>query len=338
MTPSTPHWSVMITSYNRPYVVEALRSVLAQDPGPEKMHIEVVDDHSTALDIESLIHQEVPQANDRVAFHRNDHNLGIYENWNNCIQRAKGRWLHILHDDDLVYPDFYRAMEAAAAAAPTIAAAFCATRFIDDHGRPFAPHRLERPRPGIFPDLFQRLLHGNAIQFASIVVRHDIYDAVGGVDPSIDYVADWDMWMRIAAKYPVWYEPQTLAAYRMHAGSETSSLIRSGRERRGFAAAADRWLHYAGSTPENQAAHARQKEIVALEGLNLAAASFARNDFWAGAHQLKAALDCSAAPAVLREITPFVNRWNAHLAKNSDPEILHCWQQITAILASKKPS
>jgi hypothetical protein len=145
--------------------------------------------------------------------------------------------------------------------------------------------------------------------------------------------------MRIAAKYPIWYEPQTLAAYRIHAASETSALIRSGRERRGFTAAADRWLHYAGNvaggSADNQAACARQKEIFALEGLHLAAASFARNDFWAGAHQLKAALDCSAAPAVLREIVPFVDRWNALLTKNSDPEVLKSWGEITSILAEK---
>ena len=43
-----PVWSVMIPTYNcAKYLRETLVSVLAQDPGPEQMQIEVVDDYST---------------------------------------------------------------------------------------------------------------------------------------------------------------------------------------------------------------------------------------------------------------------------------------------------
>jgi glycosyltransferase involved in cell wall biosynthesis len=43
--PARPLWSVMIPTYNcADYLRETLASVLAQDPGPEEMQIEVVDD------------------------------------------------------------------------------------------------------------------------------------------------------------------------------------------------------------------------------------------------------------------------------------------------------
>ena len=44
-----PYWSVMIPTYNprADYLEETLRSVLQQDPGPEQMQIEVIDDGST---------------------------------------------------------------------------------------------------------------------------------------------------------------------------------------------------------------------------------------------------------------------------------------------------
>src|SRR5882724_8838106 len=43
-----PYWSVMIPTYNprAAYLEETLNSVLQQDPGPEQMQIEVVDDCS----------------------------------------------------------------------------------------------------------------------------------------------------------------------------------------------------------------------------------------------------------------------------------------------------
>ena len=39
---------------------------------------------------------------------------------------------------------------------------------------------------------------------------------------------DWDMWQRIALAYPIWYEPELLACYRVHTGSETMRLRRMG--------------------------------------------------------------------------------------------------------------
>ena len=43
-----PFWSVMIPTYNprADYLEETLHSVLQQDPGPEQMQIEVIDDGS----------------------------------------------------------------------------------------------------------------------------------------------------------------------------------------------------------------------------------------------------------------------------------------------------
>ena len=43
-----PEWSVMIPTYNRArFLDQTLRSVLAQDPGPERMQIEVIDNSTT---------------------------------------------------------------------------------------------------------------------------------------------------------------------------------------------------------------------------------------------------------------------------------------------------
>jgi glycosyltransferase involved in cell wall biosynthesis len=35
-----------------------------------------------------------------VTYHRNDPSLGTPANWNECIRRAKGEWVKIMHDDD----------------------------------------------------------------------------------------------------------------------------------------------------------------------------------------------------------------------------------------------
>src|SRR5215467_5604297 len=108
-----PFWSVMVPVYNRTkYLEKTLASVLAQDLGPKEMQIEVVDDCSTLNDPEPLVRRI---AGDRVNFVRNSRNLGLVANFNNCIGRARGHWVHLLHTDDYLLPGFYERLKAALA-------------------------------------------------------------------------------------------------------------------------------------------------------------------------------------------------------------------------------
>ena len=54
-----PTWSVMIPTYNCAALLrETLKGVLAQDPGPERMQIEVIDDASTKDDPEAVVREQ----------------------------------------------------------------------------------------------------------------------------------------------------------------------------------------------------------------------------------------------------------------------------------------
>jgi hypothetical protein len=55
-----------------------------------------------------------------------------------------------------------------------------------------------------------------------MVVRRDVYATLGGFSSEFRYALDWDMWKRIAVRYPIWYHPEPLACYRMHTASETA--------------------------------------------------------------------------------------------------------------------
>src|SRR5262249_43063062 len=54
-----------------------------------------------------------------------------------------------------------------------------------------------------------------------------VYERLGGFDPRLVHTADWEMWQRIAARYPIWYEPRVLASYRSHPASDTTRLRRT---------------------------------------------------------------------------------------------------------------
>lgn len=221
-----PFWSVMIPTYNCAELLRrTLRSVLAQDPGPDEMSIEVIDDRSSRDDPEAVV-REAGQG--RVAFYRQPKNVGAQANFTTCIQRARGQWVHILHGDDMVMPGYYRRLRDAAEREPSVEAAFTRYIFIDedDHWQRLSP--IERRTPGILSDWLETVAVSNPIMFPAISVKRSVYERIGGFHQTLFHSADWDMWKRVYLNAVVWYDPEPLALYRVHSNSDSSTLERTG--------------------------------------------------------------------------------------------------------------
>jgi glycosyltransferase involved in cell wall biosynthesis len=221
-----PFWSVMLPAYNSTkYLEKTLRSVLDQDPGPATMQIEVVDGCSTVDLPEALVRRI---AGDRISVFRHTEPLSMAANWNSCIERARGEWVHILHTDDFVLPGFYSRLLSALGSRNDVGAAFTRWTTVDEADRILEPAPPLAQTAGILPDWLDVLASSQMVQFAAMVVRKSAYQEVGGFSSELIFALDWEMWVRIAAHHPVWYEPELLACYRVHAESESTRLHRGG--------------------------------------------------------------------------------------------------------------
>lgn len=221
-------WSVMIPAYNpEHYLKQTIESVLAHNIDDDEMQIEVVDDCSPEVDVQPLVRQI---AGDRVGYFRRPERGGLATCWNSCIERAKGKWVHILHQDDVVLPGFYQKLREGIEREPAVGAAFCRHVNINENGHwvDFAP--IQANQAGIIPDWLNRIAARQLVTPPAIVVSSEAYRKVGMYSVDLVYVIDWDMWKRIAVEYPVWYEPQPLAGYRVHSASETGRLVRTGAD------------------------------------------------------------------------------------------------------------
>lgn len=217
-----PLWSVMIPAYNPTrHFDDMLASVLAQAPDAGVMQIEVVDDASSG-DVGERVRCI---GGGRVGYRRNECNLGLFENWNECIRHARGLLVHILHQDDKVLPGFYRSMEGGLAQCPDAGARFCRHLYMDGNDRWIALSAAEAEAAGELPRCRERFAEGFAVQCPAMVVRRSVYEAVGGFDTRFKYLADLDMWKRIAARYPILWEPETLAVWRQHDAAATMALL-----------------------------------------------------------------------------------------------------------------
>ena len=223
-----PFWSVMIPTYNpsADYLEAALHSVLEQDLGPEQMQIGVIDDCSPGIDVAKLV--EAVGSN-RVGFLRHPQNLGMAGNWNSAVRRARGQWVHILHQDDLVLPGFYERLREGIEADEDLGAAYTQSFKIDGEGRRLGLLSLNpASTPSIVEDWMRNVFVVNTIMTPSIVVRRAAYEKLGGFRPEFRYSLDWDMWKRLAAAFPVWFDPTPLACYRRHDRAATIGFLASG--------------------------------------------------------------------------------------------------------------
>ncbi|MFX0203968.1 MAG: glycosyltransferase, partial [Candidatus Hodarchaeota archaeon] len=269
--------------------------------GPKEMQIEVVDNCSNKDDPESLIKDF---SGGRVSFYRQPHNVGAIQNFNTCIERSFGQIVHILHSDDLVLPGFYNHLREAFEKEPTIGAAFCRHIIVDEerHLRYLLP--LERSEPGVLTGLLERIAVKQLIYPAGIVVRRSSYEKLGGFHLELIHAGDWEMWKRIAAHYPVWYEPQPLACYRVHSSSITSQLIRSGVNIGDCRRAIEISQSYLPDATAGELSD-KAREFYALLAINGARQKLALYNMGAVLAHIREALKCSHSLRVTKSVVRF---------------------------------
>ena len=215
----------MVPVYNcGSYLPQALGSILSQDPGPAVMQIEVIDDCSTDIDVEELVRSI---GKGRICYYRQPENVGSLRNFETCLNRSRGQWVHLLHGDDYIAPGFYEEIRALFLAFPEAGAAFTGYYQVNACGGLLYPSPTFSEEPGYVKNWMEIVGQSQPIQPPAIVVKRSVYEELGSFF-GIQYGEDWEMWVRISAKFPVVHSPRRLANYRMHSTSISSRCFKSG--------------------------------------------------------------------------------------------------------------
>jgi len=162
-----------------------------------------------------------------VAFFRQPQNVGAIATFNTCVRRAAGRWVHILHSDDLVLPGFYEAYKR------HIETHNCSLVLgravvIDENGKwiKISPDLPEVN--GLLEDQLWVLSRKNDVSTPSVVVKREVYEKTGGFNEELVHTADWEMWVRAAAIGPAGCLIRPYCLYRVHSSSDTGRLALEG--------------------------------------------------------------------------------------------------------------
>jgi len=201
VVPTRNRWPLLSTA--------ALPSALGQED--VTVEVVVVDDGSDDETPERL----AAVADRRLRVVRNEPALGVAGARNAGIEVAQGRWVAFLDDDDLWSPRKLRAQIDAAERAD------CAFTFTAMAGLD-ADRRFLYVVPPPDPEtLVPALLRWNVIWggCSNVAARMDLVRELGGFDPQLRQLSDWDLWIRLALAGRSAAVPDALVAYVMHPGS-----------------------------------------------------------------------------------------------------------------------
>lgn len=99
-----PILSIAVPTYKRfDLLKETLDSVFALN---FSVPVEILVVDNDPDDLEQALLEMSHYRNNSFAYYKNAENLGAYGNWNQCLALARGKYITILHDDDLLLPEF----------------------------------------------------------------------------------------------------------------------------------------------------------------------------------------------------------------------------------------
>lgn len=107
-----PYITIAIPTYRRPLLLkEAIDSALSQKLYKSKYEVLIVDNEGNIGEITDTQRLINGYKDSRIVYYRNVKNLGMFGNWNRCIELARGEWIAFLHDDDILCDDYLKTIE-----------------------------------------------------------------------------------------------------------------------------------------------------------------------------------------------------------------------------------
>ena len=224
----TPTVSVCVPTYNGARFVErTVRSVLAQTY--DDFELIVSDDGSTdsTLDVVAAI------ADPRVRVLDDRSHVGAVANFNRSFSAARGRYVKVLCQDDVLFPDCLalqvKAMEDGAGRGVVLVGA--RRDVIDEHDRVLWHGRGWHGVAGVIEgrDAMRASVRAgtNLIGEPSAVMCDlALVRSLQGFDTTLAYPVDLDLWMRMLRFGNVAYVPESIATFRVSTTSWSADLSR----------------------------------------------------------------------------------------------------------------
>lgn len=207
------------------FLMQCLESIRSQTF--QNFELIVTDDCSSDQSPE-LIFNWIALHYPNAKFIRHTKNAGLCKTLNEALSMAQGTFISMIATDDTWEPEKLEKQYAAMVnQSQDVAVLYSNALQMDEAGTVLqktflAAHWPDKEIPS--GRIFSELADGNFIPAMATLIRTSALRAVGGYDENLTY-EDYDMWLRLAAKFEFLYLPGELARYRIVGTSLVRTLF-----------------------------------------------------------------------------------------------------------------
>lgn len=202
--------SILMSVYNgEEYLYQAIDSVLKQSYNQYEFLI--INDASTDSTHEILKSYE--SFDSRIIVFNNNVRIGLTKSLNKLLQSAKGEYISIIDADDLWHKEKLSTQIDYLKNKPDLYLLGTSKVTIDKYG-----NSINGTEKNIYsyPAIKRNIFKGNLFCHSSIVFRRDVLDKIGFYNEEYTYCQDYELWLRVIAKYSAEILPEVLTYYRIH--------------------------------------------------------------------------------------------------------------------------
>ncbi|WP_293915230.1 glycosyltransferase family 2 protein [Deinococcus sp.] len=220
--------TILIPTYNRAeFLREAIQSAVTQTH--RELEILILDDASP--DDTTSVAAEFAD-DPRVIYIRHPNNLGIAGNWRAGIERVRGEFFCLLHDDDTFEPTFVESLLQPLRSDPNVILAFCdqwmmgtdGSRNVAESEALQKRFRRNRLSAGILPDFAVSALVNSSIPVGASLFRTAMIELAFIAEQAKGSIDSWLFYRCVGTGRSAHYLPERLMNYRTHSGGMSSSM------------------------------------------------------------------------------------------------------------------
>lgn len=207
-----PQVSVIIPTYNRANLLkDAISTVLHQTC--QDFELIVVDDCSednTKKIVEGF-------KNHRIVYLKHNKNRGVAATCNTGIEKAIGRYIFILNDDDLIVPWMLEKLikKIKQSNLENPGGVYGWSWWINDKGKTLRLTNFKKSGY-IFNEILKKQV------FTNLLIKKEVFDQIGLYDENLLSNEDFDFYLKMAKKYQFDFVPQVLTVIRSHSQTHLS--------------------------------------------------------------------------------------------------------------------
>jgi len=229
-----PKVSVCLPVYNgERFLAEAIQSVLKQSF--KDFELLIIDDCSH--DRSQEIIKDFAASDKRIRFLQNSKNLGLFNNYNECLKMADGQYIKLFAQDDVFHHNIIEEMVNVMENNPQVALVSCTKGWISETDekleptnaaelgilKPFDKDTYKSANEMVL-DSFQRFI--NCLGEPCTVMFRSIHKD-SGFDTRFKQIGDLEYWYRILQHGDYYFLSAELCKFRKHQDSATNRNSRS---------------------------------------------------------------------------------------------------------------